>query len=61
MFCSASAAGRSPVTTHSTPAASRPILIQSSGEGAASSERRRRGMGRTTSDDADRSWVVATY
>ena len=33
MFCSASAAGRSPVTTHSTPATSRPILIQSSGEG----------------------------
>ena len=61
MFCSASAAGRSPVTTHSTPAASSPILIQSSGDGAASSKPRRRGMGRTTSDDADCSCVVATY
>src|SRR5690348_1947982 len=53
MFCSASAAGRSPVTTHSTPARSNPIRIQSSGAGFASRCPRRRGRCRGTSEDAD--------
>src|SRR4051794_13268722 len=50
MFCSASSAGRSPVTTHSTPSRRSPIRIQSSGVSAASSAPRRRWMCRAASE-----------